>query len=224
VLVPLAPFETALLAVPEAHPALFQEHLICIHFEFVEPPTVESSADAPPVLWLVFFSSHIATVVHVSPPVLFSFYLACTVHLSPSVLSSFHLAGIVPLFFDDLLVSVFVLFSFHLLFVVHSTAPFYAHDLLFLWPVQLAVPFSAHVPWHLQLQLFCFHSFYAWCSIQQFSVCVPHDFCSQQTSPELAQIEALDLGRMAPMPLFSAGTTHVLQTYPYEAEVEAPQQ
>src|SRR5882762_3445590 len=71
-------------------------------------------------------------------------------------------------------------FSFHLLFVVHSTAPFYVHDLLFLWPVQPVVPFlglNHFALWHLQLQPFSSHSSYALCSIQQFSVCAPHDFC-----------------------------------------------
>ena len=36
-------------------------------------------------------------------------------------------------------------------------------------------------------------------------------------------MEALEVGRMAPMQIFSADATHALWTYPCEAEREAPQ-
>ena len=228
VLVPLAPFETALLAVPEAHPTLFQEQLVYIHFESVEPPTVESSADAPAFVWLALYLLHLVLLfASVLWHVLSSSHLAHFAQLSLlvlwPVLSSLHL--VTP--FDDALHPFWPApSSFHLLFVVHSTAPFYTHDLLFLWPVQPVEPFFGlnHIAlWHLQLQPFSSHSFYTLCSTQQFSVCTPHNSCPQQTSPELGQMEALEVGRMAPMLIFSADATHALWTYPCGAEGEAPQ-
>ena len=166
---PLAPFETAQLAVTEAHPAEFQKQLFCIYFESVEPLIVEHAADAPSVLWLVLFSSPVANIVHVSPHVLTSFHLECAVHLSPSVLfsshiatvvhvspvlSSFHLAGAVHFFFDNLPVFLLALSSFHLADVVYSTTPFSAHAELGLWPGP-----DYFALWHLQLQPSSSHFF-----------------------------------------------------------------
>ena len=174
--------------------------------------------------------------MHVSLHVISSFHSASVVPLSLSVppplwpvFFSFHLGHVVPLpaeaslllwpvsfWFLHVPVSLLVLFSYHLTDIVHSTAPFYAHGLLFLWP---SGP-NHFALQHLQLRPFSSHSFCALCSTQQFSVCVPHDFCPQQTSLELAQME---VHRMAPMLIFCAEPTHALWTYSCGAEREAPQ-
>src|SRR5882762_2173930 len=201
---PLAAFETVQLPVTDVHPLLSQQQILCFedvssHFVSAVPPTGQSSADDPAVLWPALLPCHIACAVHVFVLAPSSWYPPNAVHLSASVLSSFHLACVVHLpasaLFSLYLACAVHLFpsapsSFHLACVVHLLAsvhaslhhlslpvPFSFHSLSAVHlssfcPVPSTVPFFGHAvvaPQPVQMQPFWPHSFCAECSAQQFS-------------------------------------------------------